>query len=97
MLKKISSRLIFFLGAAGLALSIFFCPVSSLPVQAATAPDNTVQPQWDDIRYRYICVNYKIYKRLYNYSTGNWIGDWIFVKEISPEEGPPGWDGNGEW
>lgn len=95
--KKGRSRLVFLLGAAGLALSVFLCPASNLPVHAATTPGSTAQPQLDIIEYRYICVNYKVYKRLYNYSTGNWIGDWIFVREISPEEGPPDWDGNGDW
>lgn len=81
MLKKNFSRLIFLLGAAGFALSIFFCPVSSLPAQAATSPDSAVQPLMDDIRYRYVVFDKKLYKRLYNYSTCNWIGDWIYVRD----------------
>ncbi len=31
----------------------------------------------DDIQYRYKFINGRLYKRLYNYSTGEWIGDWI--------------------
>lgn len=31
----------------------------------------------DDIRYRYKSINGILYKRLYNYSTHEWIGDWI--------------------
>lgn len=85
MIKKKYSRLVFLLGAIGFALSVFFCPTSSIPVQAATSPDSTAQPLMDIIRYRYIKYENKIYKRLYNYSTCNWIGDWIFVCEL-PEE-----------
>ena len=31
----------------------------------------------DDIRYRYAVINGKVYKRLYNYTTSEWIGNWI--------------------
>lgn len=82
MLKKKVSRLIFLLGAAGFALFVFFCPASSLPAQAATPPDSTAQPLMDDIRYRFVIYENKMYKRLYNYSTCNWIGDWIYVCDI---------------
>lgn len=80
MIKKNCSRLFFLLAAIGFSLSVFFCPVASLPAQAAAAPpEDTAQPMMDDIRYRIIIYEHKVYKRLYNYSTGNWIGDWIFV------------------
>lgn len=87
--KKRNSRLLFLLGAAGFALSVFFCPASNLPVQAATSPGTVAQPQKDDIRYRFTIIDKrKVYKRLYNYSTCNWIGDWIFVCEL-PEDYEP--------
>ena len=31
----------------------------------------------EKIGYVYKTVNGKLYKRLYNYSRGEWIGDWI--------------------
>ncbi|MCM1188865.1 MAG: hypothetical protein NC541_06175 [bacterium] len=80
--KKRNSRLLFLLGAAGFALSVFFCPASNLPVQAATSPGTIAQPQKDDIRWRLTIMDNKFYKRLYNYSTCNWIGDWICLGDV---------------
>ncbi|MCM1025716.1 MAG: hypothetical protein NC432_04735 [Roseburia sp.] len=83
MIKKKCSRLIFLLGAICFSLSAFLCPASSLPVQAATAPDTVAEPMMDIIHYRFTIIDNKMYKRLYNFSTCNWIGDWIFVCDLS--------------
>ena len=34
------------------------------------------------IEYRYKIENGKLYKRLYDYTTCNWIGDWIYVCDV---------------
>lgn len=80
--KKRNSRLLFLLGTAGFALSVFFCPASNLSVQAATSSEIIAQPQRDDIRWRFTIMDNKVYKRLYNYSTCNWIGDWIYLRDV---------------
>lgn len=36
-------------------------------------------PYSDDIRWIYREINGKMYKRLFNATTGVWIGDWILV------------------
>ncbi len=42
--------------------------------------EESIMPLSDDIRYVYkITEDGKKYKRLYNYSKGMWIGDWIRV------------------
>ena len=42
--------------------------------------NETVMPMSDDIRWVYFtATNGKKYKRLFNYSTNEWIGDWIPV------------------
>ncbi|MDE6608213.1 MAG: hypothetical protein K2K54_10735 [Lachnospiraceae bacterium] len=41
--------------------------------------DIGINPQSDNIDWRFKIENGKIYKRLYNYSTETWIGDWILV------------------
>ena len=41
--------------------------------------DNNISPLSDDIRWRYKIENGKKYKCLYNYTTEQWIGDWILV------------------
>ena len=42
--------------------------------------NETVMPMSDDIRWVFFTAsNGKKYKRLFNYSTNEWIGDWIPV------------------
>lgn len=67
---------------ACLSLSILSCPIATLPVQAAVPEEEAVMPMSDDIRWVYDSVGGKLYKRLYNYSTANWIGDWIYVCDM---------------
>lgn len=80
--KKRFSKWLLLAGIMSIALSVFFCPVASLPAQAAAPGEATVQPRKDDIRYRFTIIDNKIYKRLYNYSTCEWIGDWIYVCDV---------------
>lgn len=49
-------------------------------VQAAEADESGISPLMDRIEWCYKMENGKLYKRLYNYSTASWIGDWILVK-----------------
>lgn len=65
------------------ALAVLVSPVSALPAQAAVSQEETVMPMRDAISWRYKEENNKLYKRLYNFSTWTWIGDWIFVKDLS--------------
>ena len=63
-----------------LVFSFAFVSDSWAPVYASTNEScNLVSNRADDIQYRYKIINGKLYKRLYNYSTGEWIGDWIPV------------------
>lgn len=82
-MKKKASKLVLLLSVLGIAFSVFFCPVSSLPVQAASSGETAVMPLSDDIRYRYIVVGNGIYKRLYNYTTSEWVGHWIYVGNLN--------------
>lgn len=85
--KKKVSKVTVLLGALGIAMSVFFCPVAAIPAQAALPGGESVaEPQRDIVEYRYFIFDgNKVYKRLYNYSTGNWVGEWIFVREL-PEQ-----------
>lgn len=80
--KKRFSKWLMLAGVMSIALSVFFCPVASLSAQAAAPGEATVQPRKDDIRYRFTIIDNKIYKRLFNYSTNEWIGDWIYVCDV---------------
>lgn len=80
--KKVSRRLAVLGSTICLAFSIFICPTSTLPVQAVNSSDSTIQPYKDDIQWRWKVENNKLYKRLFNYSTADWVGDWIYVRDL---------------
>lgn len=44
---------------------------------------SSVAPRSDYKTWMYKVENGKVYKRLYNCSTGVWIGDWIYVGEYT--------------
>lgn len=78
--KKI--KLAAFVGVACMSLGVLLGPVSTLPTQAAASREETVMPMSHAISWMYEVRDNKIYKRLYNYSTCNWIGDWIYVRDL---------------
>lgn len=39
-----------------------------------------VEPRTNIIDWRFKVIDGHLYKRLYNYSTQEWIGDWILVQ-----------------
>lgn len=60
--------------------------ISIVPTLNVSAKENTSTisyqssvcvPFSENIDWRYKSVNGKIYKRLYNYSMSQWVGDWI--------------------
>lgn len=66
---------------------LLLCPVSALrtqaadiPVQASASGGETIEPRAPVIGWIHKEENGKIYRRLYNYSTGEWIGDWILCE-----------------
>lgn len=64
---------------------LFAAPEFSISVSAATPPKGeTVQPCADILRwvYDFRKSDNKLYKRLYNTSTFNWVGDWIYVRDL---------------
>ncbi len=67
--------------AACVALAVLASPASALPVQAAAAQETAIMPMSDAISWKYKVVDHKLYRRLFNYSTSNWIGDWEYVKD----------------
>lgn len=49
-------------------------------VITASNDNETVMPMSDDIRWvYYTSADGRLYRRLFNYSTNQWIGDWILV------------------
>lgn len=64
------------------SLAVLFSPASALPVQAAVSQNPVVMPMKDAISWIYDVKNNKLYRRLYNHSTGSWIGNWIYVCDL---------------
>ena len=57
-----------------------FMLMSTYPVMAAPTspiPYSVQDPRADGIEWVYRTIDGKAYKRLYNYTTQQWIGDWI--------------------
>lgn len=80
--RKLIHRIAAIGGAACLALTILVSPVATVPVQAA-AP-STEEIQRDIIEWRWKVVDGSVYRRLYNYSAGKWIGEWEYCGPYVP-------------
>lgn len=81
-MNKRRNRLVALGSVACMALAVLFSPASALPAQAAVSQEETVMPMRDAISWMYRVENNKLYRRLFNYSTNNWIGDWMYVMDL---------------
>lgn len=60
--------------------SVAFC-ADTVTTPAPVASDSTeITPYADDIGWRYTTYNGQLYRRLYNYTKGLWIGEWELVE-----------------
>ena len=84
--KRVTRKLAAIAGALCLSLTILASPIASIPVQAAP-PQDTAQPLAHFIEWRFKIEGNSLYRRLYNYSTGEWIGEWEYVMEIQHKGG----------
>lgn len=57
---------------------------STIPVVSISAASQTIlnEPRADIIEWRYKVENGKMYRRQYNYSKQEWIGDWEYVTDV---------------
>jgi hypothetical protein len=65
------------------AALVFAAPVATISAhaeEATTEPSKSTREEC--ISYVFGIKDNKLYKRLYNYSTGNYIGDWIYVRDL---------------
>lgn len=69
-------------GAICLALTILASPITTVSVHAA-AP-NTEETQHAIIQWRFKVENGNLYRRLYNYSIGKWVGEWEYIGPYNP-------------
>lgn len=65
------------------AALVFATPVATISAHAETDnPGTTISTREQCISYVYGIRDNKLYKRLYNYSTGEYIGDWIYIRDL---------------
>lgn len=75
-----TKKLFLILSAAFIVVALPPASTYAAPCEAPVTSGLTqVTPRADDIRYIYEVFNGKMYKRLFNYTTNKWIGDWILV------------------
>jgi len=79
---NIKKKLVTLFGIACFGITVLFSPIATLEVQAALPSTEGVEPCADVISYRYKEENGKLYRRLFNYTTGEWIGNWEFVANV---------------
>ncbi len=80
MKKKLFKRLAVVCSALCLGLSVMVAPAATMPVEAAKAPTASVQKEV--IGWIFAECGDSLYKRLFNHSTGQWLGDWIYVRDL---------------
>lgn len=81
-MKHTKKKIATLLGIACLGMSALFCPVTSITAEAALPPGETVEPNADIISYRFKEENGKLYRRLFNYTTNEWLGQWEYVRDL---------------
>ncbi len=81
-MKNTKKQILTLAGLACFGISVLCTPAATLTVEAAN-PTETVAPCSDVIQYRFKIENNKLYRRLYNYTTDNWIGEWEYIGEVN--------------
>lgn len=68
---------------------LFVAPELSISASAATPPgDETIAPCADIIQWVFEKRGNRLYKRAYNTSTCEWVGEWIYVRDLGKHEMP---------
>ncbi len=81
-------KLAFVTAACSMSL-LFAAPSFTISAHAATPPSSeTVSPQADIITWVYERRGNEVWKRLYNTTTDEWVGDWVYVGEVGSGEMP---------
>lgn len=75
--KKVWNKIKVYLGLFICSVAIFFSPTATLSTYASEHTD--IETRTDYREWRYKIEDGKLYKRLYNASTGLWETDWIYV------------------
>ena len=77
--KRLIKQLAAVGGAACLALAVLASPIATMPVQAAAPNNEEIMPMHAIIQWRFKIENGGLYRRLYNYTINDWVGEWEYV------------------
>lgn len=66
------------------AIAVLTCPTTSIVTYATET--TIVEPRTDIREWAYKVIDGKLYKALFNCSTGQYETDWIYVCDWPPEE-----------
>ncbi len=80
MKRNVIKTIITALGVVTCSLCLVATPVNTISTQAAST-ETTVQPRAAILEWVYRITDGKVYKRLVNCTTKQWVGDWIYVGE----------------
>lgn len=82
-MKKMLLRIGTGIGVVACSLSLLVvAPQTTITAQAATGGGEIANPQSDIIGWVYAEFGDKLYKRLWNFTQMEWIGDWIYVRDL---------------
>lgn len=81
-MSKRKNRLVAIGSVICMAFAILCSPATALTTQAAVSQDAEIMPMSDKIAWVVKKENGKLYKRLYNFSTATWVGEWIYVCDL---------------
>ncbi len=84
-MNKILKKVTVLLAGSILSFSMFLNVGTSVDAAyqrpfITTQNEDGISPLSDIIGWRYTKINGKLYKRQFNYSTGEWVGPWILVQ-----------------
>ena len=82
--KTLLSKVKVLAGVALCALAVLVAPALSLTTYASDGSD--VSTCADAIEWVYKVMDGKMYKALYNFTTAEYVSDWIYVCDYPPEE-----------
>lgn len=88
-MKQFKIRKLAFITAACSMSLLFTAPNLTIQASAATPPGSEmISPQADVISWVYERRGDEIWKRLYNTTTDEWIGEWIYCGQVGSGEMP---------
>ena len=77
---KIAKKLVTLAGIACLGISALCCPAATITANAVTVTSE--DPRADVFEWRYRTMGTSLFRRLYNVTTSEWVGNWEYVGEI---------------